>query len=129
MGQTATDTTGHCRRWAKTGTALPHGIRAESFYSLSAHTSAKLSISAGCIAQRSLEKSSLVGSQQATLCTHSASHTLLLAQSRKHAPLHQQLTSFVQASAASCCLQNSAAAFPPPLFSRLYCHGTDAHFT
>lgn len=111
MGPTATDTTGHHRRWAKAGTVLPHGIRAESFCSLSAHTSAKLSINAGFVAQKSLEKISLVGSQQATLCTYSASHTLLLAQSRKHAPLHHQLTPLAQASAASCFLKNGAAAF------------------
>lgn len=56
MGQTATDTTGHPRRWTKAGTVLLHGIRAERFYSLSAYTPAKLSISAGFIAQKALRK-------------------------------------------------------------------------
>lgn len=75
---------------------------------------------------RKREKSLLLHSQQAALCKHSASHTLVLAQSRKNAPLWQRLATLAQ---GSCFLKNSAAAFPPSLFSRLYCHESGAHFT
>lgn len=129
MGQTAKDTTGHHRRWAKAGMVLPHGMRAERFCSLSAYTSATLSISAGFIAQKPLRKSHWQVPRK-LLYVHILLLTLCFSHSvKKHAPLHQQLTSPAQASAASCLLKNAAAAFPPSLFSRLYCQGSDAHFT
>lgn len=69
---------------------------------------------------RKCEKSSLVHSQQAALCKRSAPHALLLAQSRKRAPLWKEPRSLARGSASSCFLKSGAAAFLHSLFSRLY---------